>query len=55
MSSVTLIGNKDTVRQQLTNFQDRYAVDEIMAVSYIYDSEKQKRSYEIFKEVVEGK
>jgi luciferase family oxidoreductase group 1 len=55
MSSVTLIGNKDTIRQQLTSFQDRYAVDEIMAVSYIYDPEKQKRSYEIFKEVVEGK
>jgi hypothetical protein len=26
-----------------------------MAVSYIYDVEKQKRSYEIFKEVVDGK
>lgn len=55
MSSVTLIGSKETIRQQLTSFQDYYAVDEIMAVSYIYDVEKQKRSYEIFKEVVEGK
>ena len=25
-----------------------------MAVSYIYDPDKQKRSYEILKEVVEG-
>jgi luciferase family oxidoreductase group 1 len=55
MSSVTLIGSKETIRQQLTSFQDYYGVDEIMAVSYIYDVEKQKRSYEIFKEVVEGK
>lgn len=55
MSSVTLIGSKETIRQQLTSFQDYYAVDEIMAVSYIYDIEKQKRSYELFKEVVDGK
>jgi luciferase family oxidoreductase group 1 len=55
MSSVTLMGNKETIRQQLTSFQNYYGVDEIMAVSYIYDPEKQKRSYEIFKEVVEGK
>jgi hypothetical protein len=26
-----------------------------MAVSYIFDPEKQKRSYEILREVVEGK
>jgi luciferase family oxidoreductase group 1 len=55
MSSVTLLGSKETIRQQLESFQEFYAVDEIMAVSYIYDPEKQKRSYEIFKEVVEGK
>lgn len=55
MSSVTLMGSKETIRQQLTSFQEYYAVDEIMAVSYIYDPEKQKRSYEIFKEVVEGR
>jgi luciferase family oxidoreductase group 1 len=55
MSSVTLLGSKETIRQQLTGFQEKYNVDEIMAVSYIYDPEKQKRSYEILKEVVEGK
>jgi luciferase family oxidoreductase group 1 len=55
MSSVTLMGSKDTVRQQLKGFQEKYNVDEIMAVSYIYDPEKQKRSYEILKEVVDGK
>lgn len=54
MSSVALIGGKDTIRKQLTNFQEKYNVDEIMAVSYIYDPEVQKRSYEIFKDVVDG-
>jgi luciferase family oxidoreductase group 1 len=55
MTSVTLLGSKDTVRQQLIDFQEKYNVDEIMAVSYIYDPAKQKRSYEILKEVVDGR
>lgn len=55
MSSVTLSGGKETVREQLTHFQEKYNVEELMAVSYIFDSEKQKRSYEILKEVVDGK
>ncbi|MFZ3589991.1 LLM class flavin-dependent oxidoreductase [Bacillus sp. DJP31] len=54
MTNATLMGSKDTVRQQLNRFQELYNVDEIMAVSYIYDQDKQKRSYEIFKEVVDG-
>lgn len=54
MSSVTLMGSKATIRQQLTRFQGIYNVDEIMAVSFIYDPEKQKRSYEILKEVIDG-
>lgn len=53
MTSVTFSGDKDSVRKQLTNFQEKYNVDEIMAVTYIYDEEKQKRSYKIFKEIVE--
>ncbi|MFC4403074.1 LLM class flavin-dependent oxidoreductase [Gracilibacillus xinjiangensis] len=55
MSSVTLLGSKASIREQLTNFQEKYHVDEIMAVSYIYDTDKQKRSYQILKEVVDGK
>ncbi|WP_046173427.1 LLM class flavin-dependent oxidoreductase [Domibacillus indicus] len=55
MSSVTLLGSKQSIREQLTAFQERNNVDEIMAVSYIFDPEKQKRSYEILKEVVDGK
>lgn len=55
MSSMTLLGSKDSIRKQLESFQEKYEVDELMAVSYIYDREKQKRSYEILKEVVDGK
>ncbi len=55
MSSVTLMGSKETVREQLIGFQEQYNVDEIMAVSYIYDPEKQKRSYQLLKEIVDGK
>ncbi|WP_309086843.1 LLM class flavin-dependent oxidoreductase [Domibacillus sp.] len=55
MSSVTLMGSKESVRDQLTSFQDMYNVEEIMAVSYIYDPDKQKRSYEILKEITDGK
>ncbi len=55
MSSVTLMGSKQTIREQLTGFQEMYNADEIMAVSYVYDQDKQKRSYEILKEVTDGK
>ncbi|TKC19285.1 LLM class flavin-dependent oxidoreductase [Robertmurraya kyonggiensis] len=55
MSSVTLLGSKNSVKEQLIKFQEKYNVDELMAVSYIFDPEKQKRSYEILKEIVDGK
>ncbi|KRG16338.1 LLM class flavin-dependent oxidoreductase [Lederbergia galactosidilytica] len=53
MSSFTFMGDKETVRAQFKQFQDQYNVDEIMAVSYIFDPDKQKRSYEILKEIVD--
>lgn len=55
MSRMTMLGSKEAVREQLSAFQEKYNVDELMAVSYIYDVEKQKRSYEILKEIVDGK
>ena len=51
-TKVSLLGDKAAIRKQLVDFQTKYEVDEIMAVSYLFDEEKQKRSYEIFKEVV---
>ncbi|GAE28127.1 flavin-utilizing monoxygenase [Halalkalibacter wakoensis JCM 9140] len=53
MMSGTLLGSKDSVRKQLTSFQQKYNVNEIMAVTYMFDPNKQKRSYEIFKEIVD--
>ncbi|OCA83010.1 hypothetical protein A8F94_17850 [Bacillus sp. FJAT-27225] len=55
MTSVSLVGAKETIRSQLQEFQDKYNVDEIMAVTYMFDREKQIRSYEILKQVVDGK
>ncbi|SFE97051.1 LLM class flavin-dependent oxidoreductase [Alteribacillus iranensis] len=55
MSSMTFMGGKETVRDQLQSFQNQLNVDEIIAVTYIYDEEKQKRSFEILKEVVDEK
>jgi luciferase family oxidoreductase group 1 len=55
LGRVSFIGSKNSIRQQLTDFQEKYNVDELMAVSYIYDQDKQKRSYEILKEVVDEK
>lgn len=55
MQRLTLLGSKETIRKQLTRFQESFGVDEIMVVSYIFDPEKQKRSYEILKEIVDGR
>lgn len=51
MTSVSLIGSMESVRNQLSEFQAAYQVDELMAVSYIFDPDKQKRSFEILKEI----
>ncbi|ULG71198.1 LLM class flavin-dependent oxidoreductase [Macrococcus brunensis] len=50
-TSTSLIGSKETVKQQLEDFQNEFHVDEIIAVSYIYDTDKLKRSFQILKEI----
>ncbi len=52
--STTFIGDHQKIYQQLMSFQQQFVADEIMAVTYIYEMEKQIRSYEILKEVVDG-
>ncbi|MDQ0158890.1 LLM class flavin-dependent oxidoreductase [Alkalibacillus salilacus] len=54
MSKTSLVGSPETIKEQLTQFQSRYDIDELMAVTYIYDRDKQKRSYQILKDVVDG-
>lgn len=55
MFEVSLIGDSHKVKEELNAFQDKYDVDEIMAISYIYDQDKQKRSYEILKGIIDSK
>lgn len=53
MTRLAFVGGKKSIKEQLDGFQNKYSVNEIMAVTYIYDSEKQKRSYQILKAVVQ--
>ncbi|MCS4485612.1 LLM class flavin-dependent oxidoreductase [Staphylococcus americanisciuri] len=50
----SLVGDKTTVKQQIRDFIRYYGeIDEIMNVSYIYDTDKQAQSYQYFKEVID--
>lgn len=51
MLSCSLIGSKESVAARLEAFQTRLRADEIMVVSYIYDKQKQYRSYRLFYEI----
>ncbi|SDB89536.1 luciferase family oxidoreductase, group 1 [Pelagirhabdus alkalitolerans] len=54
MTSYTFIGSPETIKQQWIDFQNELNVDEVMAVSYIYDQAKQEKSYQLFKDVIES-
>lgn len=47
MSYYTFIGSEETIRKKLSDFVAETKVDEIMAVSHIYDHEARVKSYEI--------
>ncbi|MDN4493231.1 LLM class flavin-dependent oxidoreductase [Ureibacillus aquaedulcis] len=49
----TIMGDAETVRHDLIEFQKTYQVDEIIVMSNIYESEKEIRSYEILKHLVD--
>ena len=53
MLRYTLCGDKERVKKQLTAFQERFDVDELMTVSYIYDEAKQVNAYRILKEITD--
>jgi len=53
MTAYTFKGDKNLISEQLRAFFGRLQVDELIAVSYIYDQEARKRSYEILKETVD--
>lgn len=52
MTACSVIGSPATAKAQLQALQDKVHADELMAVSYIYDKDKQARSYEAFAQVV---
>ncbi|EKU49962.1 LLM class flavin-dependent oxidoreductase [Staphylococcus massiliensis] len=51
----SLVGSKETVKKQLEAFEETYGeFDELIAVSYIYDEDKQHYSYKLLKEALES-
>lgn len=53
MSHYTFLGDRDAITDQLKEFMGEMQIDELMAVSYIYDQQKRKRSFEILKEAMD--
>ncbi len=47
---ISLIGSENTVQQKIQDFMETYGeVNEIMAISYIYDKDMQLDSYRRFR------
>ena len=54
MTACSLIGSPTSVAQQLNALREKVHIDELIAVSYIFDEAKQIRSYQLLKEVVDN-
>lgn len=53
MTACSLIGSRERVEEQLNALKARIEIDEIMAVSYIFDEQKQHQSYTWLKEIAD--
>ncbi|EIM07298.1 hypothetical protein A1A1_06867 [Planococcus antarcticus DSM 14505] len=53
MSQYTFKGDEETIGERLGAFVADLQIDEVIAVSYIYDQEKRKRSFEILKQAAD--
>lgn len=53
MSRYTFLGDREAITAQLKDFMGDMQIDELMVVSYIYDQEKRKRSFEILKDAMD--
>ncbi|WP_111309575.1 LLM class flavin-dependent oxidoreductase [Confluentibacter sediminis] len=53
MLKYTFIGNKETVKQQVKAFLIETQVDELIAVTNIYDGEDRIKSYRLFAEIMD--
>ena len=47
-----IIGSKETVAQKVKELTNKFPIDELMAITLIYDFEKRKRSFKLLKEAV---
>ncbi|MDO4427530.1 MAG: LLM class flavin-dependent oxidoreductase [Moraxella sp.] len=54
MMNTSIIGDKDSVKQQLTHFQAKYQADELIVINYVFDEDKQLKSYSLLNEVVKS-
>ncbi|MBU4538680.1 MAG: LLM class flavin-dependent oxidoreductase [Weeksellaceae bacterium] len=52
MLRYSFIGNEETIKAQLSSFQEAFQVDELMITAHIYDQEAKLRSYEIIRKAV---
>ncbi|MFJ7824863.1 LLM class flavin-dependent oxidoreductase [Psychrobacillus sp. NPDC096623] len=53
MSAYNFKGDRNKITEQLNSFLGAFQVDELMAVTYVFDQEARRRSYEILKEAVD--
>ena len=53
MMACSFIGSKQSVKEQILDFQNRVEVDEIMAQSFIFDEEAQFDSFRALKEIAD--
>ena len=52
MLKFSFVGNKSTVKNQILNFLDNTQVDELIAVTNIYDADDRIKSYQLFSEIM---
>jgi len=53
MMACSFIGSKQSVKEQILEFQNRLEVDEIMAQSFIFDEDAQLDSFRALKEIAD--
>jgi len=54
MLKYTFVGNKETVKEELSEFVEKTAADEIMTATYIYDHAQRLKSHRLLSEIMTG-
>lgn len=53
MSSLSLVGTKEMIKDQIGQLQDQLKFEELMATGFIYDNDAMKKSYRLLKEAID--